>query len=170
MARPIGRHAWWRRFGWQSWIIAAFAAVAVAWFVIWGPIGLAEIAARPTFCASCHNMQLEYSSWQVSKHNSQICGDCHLPEEPVHRLFWDSIFGVRDVWEFRVVGKWNEPIRAKPRTQRFLQENCIRCHGTKVHAAISNDRYCWECHREIYHRTQLWENEQAARRAYDPRN
>lgn len=154
----------------KSWIIAVFALVGVAWFLVWGPVGLAEIPASPEFCVRCHNMEPEYASWQVSKHNSQICGDCHLPEEPVARLFWDSVFGMRDMWEFNVIGEWSEPIKATPRTQRFLQENCIRCHGTKAHAAVSEYRFCWECHREIYHRQQLWKDDQTTRRNHDPRN
>lgn len=170
MSEQPAERSWWRRWDWKSRVIAGFVAITVAWFLIWGPIGLAEIPANPAFCVSCHNMQLEYSSWRVSKHNAQICADCHLPHEPVASLFWEAVFGIRDVWEFRIVGKWEEPIRAKPRTQRFLQENCIRCHGAKVHAAISEDRYCWECHRELYHRSQLWKDEQALRRSHDPRN
>jgi cytochrome c nitrite reductase small subunit len=163
------RH-WWHRSGWRDWVIAGFVLLFAGWFVIWGPIGLAELPASPEFCASCHNMQPEYQSWHVSKHNAQICADCHLPAEPVSRLFWDSILGIRDVWEFAVVGKWPEPIRALPRTQEFLQQNCIRCHGAKVHAAVSSERYCWQCHRELYHRQQLWKDEQTLRRSYDPRN
>jgi cytochrome c nitrite reductase small subunit len=167
---PSSRRSSWRKWDWKSWVIAAFGALALAWFLIWGPVGLAEIPADPTFCLGCHNMQLEYDSWHVSAHNAQICGDCHLPAEPVSRLFWDAVFGIRDIWKFRVVGEWDEPIRAKPRTQAFVQENCIRCHGAKVHAAISDERFCWECHREFYHRNQLWKDEQASRRYDDPRN
>jgi cytochrome c nitrite reductase small subunit len=115
-------------------------------------------------------MQLQYDSWHVSVHNAQICADCHLPEEPVASLFWDAVFGIRDLWKFNVVGEWAEPIRATPRTQRFVQENCIRCHGARVHASISDERFCWECHRELYHRNQLWKDEQVTRRSDDPRN
>lgn len=170
MTRLYGKRRFWRRWAAKNWVIAGFIALSAAWFLIWGPVGLAELPARPTFCLMCHNMQLEYDAWRISDHNSQICGDCHLPEEPVTRLVWDSYFGMRDMWKFYVVGEWDEPIEAKPRTRTFVQENCIRCHGTKAHAAISPDRYCWECHREIYHRQQAWSAEQARRRSDDQRN
>lgn len=170
MAEDLGTSKWWRRWDAKSWVIAAFVAVFSAWFLIWGPVGLAEIPANPTFCVNCHNMEPEYDTWRASKHNAQICGDCHLPEEPIAHLFWDGIFGIRDLWKFNVVGSWPEPIRATGRSQRFIQENCIRCHGAKVHAAVSEDRHCWECHREMYHRQQAWKADQDQRRRDDPRD
>ena len=170
MAEDLGTTRWWKRWDAKSWVIAGLVAVMAAWIVIWGPIGLAEVPANPTFCVRCHNMQLEYDTWHTSKHNAQICGDCHLPEEPISHLFWDGVFGVRDLWKFNFVGRWDEPIRATERTKRFIQENCIRCHGAKVHAAVSEDRNCWECHREMYHRQQEWKAEQDLRRRDDPRN
>lgn len=171
MGESSKKRHWWRKWDAKSRLLALCGAIALGWVLIWGPVGLAEKPANPEFCVLwCHNMEPEYESWQVSEHNSQICGECHLPEEPVTSLVWDAYFGMRDVWAFNVVGEWDEPIYATERTQTFVQENCIRCHGTTAHAAVSEDRYCWECHRDIYHRGQAWESEQAQRRSDDPRN
>lgn len=164
------RIAWWRRWTWQSWTLSVIAALFVVWFLAWGPVGLMEIPARPEFCATCHNMQIEYDSWRVSVHSSQVCGDCHLPVEFFSRTAWDAFFGMRDFYKFHVVGEWDEPIVGQPHTVRFVQENCIRCHGYTAHAAISEDRQCWDCHREMLHRHQLWKDEQAQRRIDDPRD
>ncbi len=160
-----------KRWDAKTRLLALCAVVAVGWVVIWGPIGLGVKPSNPKFCIWwCHNMQPQYDAWRVSVHNSQICAECHLPEEPVSALFWDAMFGARDIWKFNIVGEWDEPIYASERTRTFAQENCIRCHGTTAHAAISEDRYCWDCHREIYHRGQAWAVEQAQRRTDDSRN
>lgn len=169
--KPRAKRRWWRRWDWKSWLLAACGSVFLAWFLIWGPVGLAEVPANPTFCIRlCHNMQPQYDTWSVSAHNSQICGDCHLPQEPVSRLLWEGYFGARDLWKFYVVGSWEEPIKAKPRTHTFLQDNCMRCHGVMAKVAESSERYCWDCHRGITHRGQDWKTEQAQRRTDDPRN
>lgn len=160
----------WRTWSWQSWVVATIAVTFVAWFFAWGPVGLMELPANPKFCLSCHNMQLEYDAWQTSVHSSQICGDCHLPEEFFSRTAWDAYFGMRDFYKFSIIGKWDQPIHASAPTKQFLQDNCIRCHGFTAHAAVSEDEYCWSCHRELFHRNQLWKVEQAQRRTDDPRN
>jgi cytochrome c nitrite reductase small subunit len=108
-------------------------------------------------------MDLEYDAWRVSAHNAQICGDCHLPAETVSHYAWDAYFGMRDMWEFFVTGDYPEIIRAKPVSQDFLADNCLRCHGAKVHAARVEDRRCWDCHRSVMHRQTLWGIEQGAR-------
>jgi len=49
-------------------------------------------------------------------------------------------------------------IRASEKTKGIIQDNCIRCHETKVEnimmGAQSFDRYCWECHRNVAHGTR----------------
>lgn len=170
MAVTEKRKSWWRRWRWQNWVLSVLGLAFVVWFLAWGPMKLIHYTENPSFCASCHNMQLEYDTWNTSIHSSQICSDCHIPPQFIKGTVWDAYFGMRDFYEFYVKGEWPDPILALPPSKEFLKENCIRCHGYTAHASVSEDRDCWDCHRELYHRNQLWQAEQAQRRIDDPRN
>ena len=163
------KRRWYRRLTWQSWALVVIGFLFVVWFAAWGPMKLMTLPANPKFCASCHNMQMEYDTWHTSKHSGLICGDCHIPPQFFKGLVWDAYFGARDFYKFYGVGKWDEPLLAQPHSWEFVQENCIRCHEYRAHSSISDDRNCWDCHREMYHRQQLWAEEQTQRRIDDPR-
>ena len=73
--RWIYRHAWI--------LLVILIVVAVAF------IGTAEyVTSRPMFCASCHNMETYYESWQNDIHSAMgvICVDCHYAPGEQHTL------------------------------------------------------------------------------------
>jgi hypothetical protein len=51
-------------------VVAVFGAVAL------GAYGI-KITGHPKFCASCHNMEEYYVSWEHSSHKDVACVECH---------------------------------------------------------------------------------------------
>ncbi len=169
--KPRAKRRWWRRWDWKSWLLAACGLVFLAWFLIWGPVGLAEVPANPTFCIRlCHNMQPQYDTWSVSAPDHRSAATATSHKSRCHDCCGRVTSAPGTCGEFYVVGSWEEPIKAKPRTHTFLRDNCMRCHGVMAKVAESSERYCWDCHRGITHRGQDWKTEQAQRRTDDPRN
>lgn len=138
-------------------VLGLFAiAAALGAFIMFGPPGLAETIARPEFCRSCHIMEPQYRSYVMSPHGdaTESCNDCHLPNDSfVRHWVADAFVGTRDLIEWNLA-IFPEYIRVKPRSERWLTENCHRCHGDLVaHVAIPDDTHCWDCHRNVQHQT-----------------
>lgn len=109
-----------------------------------------------TTCNNCHVMDAAYENWYHAPHEKVTeCVDCHLPHDNFIIYYIEKgRTGMHDVYVFST-GKTPELIRAKPVTQKIIQENCIRCHQTTVEdivmGAQSFDRFCWDCHRSVAH-------------------
>jgi nitrate/TMAO reductase-like tetraheme cytochrome c subunit len=58
-------------------ILLVLAVVVVLGIV--GFIGSEWYTHRPQFCRSCHNMEVQYLTWEKSKHKEVSCHDCHYP-------------------------------------------------------------------------------------------
>jgi nitrate/TMAO reductase-like tetraheme cytochrome c subunit len=100
-------------------VVAAFGAVAL------GAYGI-EITGHPRFCASCHNMEDYYVSWQHSSHKDVACVDCHT--EP----------GVAGT------------VAAKAQGMVQLVQYVAGSYGTRPHGEISSASCQQEgCHGEI---------------------
>ncbi|WP_373498538.1 cytochrome c nitrite reductase small subunit [Desulfococcus sp.] len=139
------KHPW-------KYLAAAGALAAIAGvFIAFGPPGLMARTEAPIFCASCHAMQGQYEAWfNVGAHRGIRCVDCHLPHENLPTYYvWKSIDGMKDVIVF-YSGNTPEVIQVSERGQKFIQNNCIRCHSERV-ARIDQDRNCWDCHRFLQH-------------------
>jgi nitrate/TMAO reductase-like tetraheme cytochrome c subunit len=100
-------------------VVAAFGAVAL------GAYGI-EITGHPKFCASCHNMEEYYMSWEHSSHKDVACVKCHT--EP----------GVSGT------------IAAKAQGMVQLVQYIAGSYGTRPHGEISNAS-CQQgsCHGEV---------------------
>ncbi len=141
------------------WIVGLLVViVAVGVFVMWGPIHYANTITQPQYCATCHVMQLEYTTFEHSVHTDKIqgCDDCHLPNNNFFsHWFWAGVVGARDIAEvtFHAVPA---SITATPRSQRWLEQNCKRCHLPlqNTHPQYGPNQVCWSCHHEVTHRTQ----------------
>jgi nitrate/TMAO reductase-like tetraheme cytochrome c subunit len=100
-------------------VVAAFGAVAL------GAYGI-EITGHPRFCASCHNMEDYYVSWEHSSHKDVACVDCHT--EP----------GVAGT------------VAAKAQGMVQLVQYVAGSYGTRPHGEISSASCQQEgCHGEI---------------------
>lgn len=154
-------------------IVAAVFVVtgAIGAFVMFGPPHVAATFAEPTFCASCHIMENQYEAFEASVHSRlDSCNDCHLPNTGFVRHYAAEAFvGARDLLYWNL-NRIPEHIEARERSRHWIQENCVRCHRLllgALHPAVE-DRWCWECHRQIYHdyetrtdpdtRRRIWED------------
>jgi cytochrome c nitrite reductase small subunit len=85
------------------------------------------------------------------------CNDCHLPKHG----FQKYLAKARNGWNHSLaftLENFPEPIRVGPTNMSILQQNCVRCHDTLVHEAISipaqkfrDAPSCIHCHRNVGH-------------------
>lgn len=128
--------------------------IGIVAFVMFGPPRYAETINRPAFCRSCHVMEPQYQSYVRGTHRNVVesCNDCHLPNNSfVRHWVADAFVGTRDLvkWNLNLVPAY---VEAKPRSQRWIQENCVRCHGElNSHIELAEGVSCWDCHRETQH-------------------
>lgn len=121
--------------------------------------GWSYFSEDPTSCINCHIMQPHYDTWLKSSHHAVAsCADCHLPQEFPHSYISKADNGFFHSWAF-TFQDFHEPIEIKPRNQRILQSNCIRCHSTLVDQMMAQhspaDRHdlvsCMHCHADVGH-------------------
>jgi nitrate/TMAO reductase-like tetraheme cytochrome c subunit len=100
-------------------VVAVFGAVALGAYAI-------EITGHPKFCASCHNMDEYYVSWEHSSHKDVACIECHAKP------------GVAGL------------VEAKAQGMVQLVEYISGSYGTKPHGEISSAS-CQQgdCHGQI---------------------
>ena len=133
-------------------LILITLGAAIIIFIAFGPPHLIEKTEAPEFCASCHVMIPQYEAWFHSgKHRNVECIECHLPNNnPVEHFIWKGIDGTKDLILF-FTGNVPEKIHASEHAKRTIKANCIRCHEGMVALINTEDRDCWECHREVMH-------------------
>lgn len=146
--------------------VTGFAAgIAIAVGVLFGlggftfhyAEGLSYFSTDPQACANCHIMRPQYDGWQkASHHGVATCADCHLPQTFVAKYLAKASNGYHHSKGF-TFQDFAEPIRIKPRNERILQDNCLRCHEAMVHSLVSGSRtdrdavQCVHCHATAGH-------------------
>jgi cytochrome c nitrite reductase small subunit len=115
----------------------------------------AYLGDDPTTCNNCHVMDAVYENWfHAGHHASATCNDCHTPHEFIPKYVVKAINGFNHVGAF-TLGRIPEAIRAKERSRRVVQANCIRCHGETASSIadgqMNSGRVCFECHRQAVH-------------------
>jgi cytochrome c nitrite reductase small subunit len=140
----------------KRWFFVAAAVVVLGGggaFAAFGPPGLYAKTAEPSFCGSCHVLEMEYKNWFMNGgHRHAKCVDCHLPNDhPLHHFVWKGYEGVVDVVTF-YAGRGLDGIKLSPRGARQVVDNCRRCHAETM-ARVNEDRNCWDCHRRLSHLT-----------------
>jgi len=110
----------------------------------------------PKSCGTCHVMTTEVQTLQKSAHRDLSCLDCHSPkgfiEKPVDEIKTAS----RHMYVF-TTGQTPDVIKPNHAAQEIIQENCASCHRAitgQTHLA-TQDRFCFECHRDTPHGTPL---------------
>jgi nitrate/TMAO reductase-like tetraheme cytochrome c subunit len=78
LAKRITKSGFVPMFSLFTWFGAAllFLVVAAIGGVVLGAYGI-KITGHPKFCASCHNMEEYYTSWEHSSHKDIACTECH---------------------------------------------------------------------------------------------
>lgn len=140
-----------RRVAWSVGVVVLLALIAVV--VMFGPPRVADRIARPSFCASCHEMDPWYEGFRAAEHSTlPSCNDCHLPNESATRYYaWEAVLGARDVTA-HLIGRIPDRIEARSRSRSWIVVNCRRCHDDEIEADHGEEEtYCWECHDDVYH-------------------
>lgn len=117
----------------------------------------------PKTCVNCHIMAPQYATWKHSSHREWAnCNDCHVPQDNiVKKYFFKAKDGLRHATVFTQRAE-PQVIYIKEEGATVVHENCIRCHeqqitDAKLSSKVSSNvkhtqnRKCWECHREVPH-------------------
>jgi cytochrome c nitrite reductase small subunit len=117
----------------------------------------------PETCVNCHVMAPQYATWNHSSHREvATCNDCHVPHNNVfNKYFFKAKDGLRHASMFALRME-PEVIFILDEGKEVVHNNCVRCHSQQLtdpklaakvpnHAHNTQDRVCWECHREVPH-------------------
>lgn len=150
-----------------QWRLPALVALGIFFGLGFYALYLSKAASylsdAPETCVNCHVMAPQYATWGHSSHwEVATCNDCHVPHNNVfNKYFFKAKDGLRHASMFA--------LRMEPEVIFILEEgrevvhnNCIRCHSQLLtdpklasqvanHAHNTQDRVCWECHREVPH-------------------
>jgi cytochrome c nitrite reductase small subunit len=121
------------------------------------------LSDAPETCVNCHVMAPQYATWNHSSHREvATCNDCHVPHDNVlNKYFFKAKDGLRHATLF-ALRKEPEVILILDEGKKVVHDNCVRCHSQQLtdpklaaqvptHAHSTQDRVCWECHREVPH-------------------
>ncbi len=125
------------------------------------------LSDKPEVCTNCHIMAPQFTTWSHSSHkNVTNCNDCHVPHNNVvNKYFFKAKDGLRHATIFTLR---NEPqvIFIKDAGKNVVQQNCLRCHehtmdkvitknnnNTGINKLYTEERLCWDCHRDVPHGT-----------------
>jgi cytochrome c nitrite reductase small subunit len=132
-------------------IITPAALIGLGAYTFFYAKGYSYLTNDPKACMNCHVMRDFYTAWEVSSHRSVTCNGCHVPHDPIRKYlvkadngFWHSFaFTFENVQVFRL----------KPRGQKVVEENCVRCHATTVSTVFhgGDGKRCFDCHRGVGH-------------------
>jgi len=137
--------------------------VGLGFYVLYLSKAASYLSDNPETCVNCHVMAPQFATYQHSSHREvATCNDCHVPHNNVfNKYFFKAKDGLRHASMFA--------LRMEPEVIFILEEgkevvhnNCIRCHSQTLtdpklaaqvpnHAHNTQDRVCWECHREVPH-------------------
>ncbi|RZT93197.1 cytochrome c nitrite reductase small subunit [Ancylomarina subtilis] len=142
-------------------VLGAFVGLGV--HVLYLSKALSYLSDDPKTCVNCHVMAPQYATYQHSSHREvATCNDCHVPHNNVfNKYFFKAKDGLRHATIFATRTE-PEVIFILEEGRQVVHNNCIRCHSQTLtdpklaakvpnHAHNTQDRVCWECHREVPH-------------------
>jgi cytochrome c nitrite reductase small subunit len=117
-------------------VCALGAPVGVGAFTFIYAKGFSYLSSDPRACVNCHVMHEQYDAWTKSGHrHTATCVECHLPHEGLAKWVAKADHGFRHSVAF-TVQNFKEPIEITPRDRLLVQDNCVRCHESFVHAVF----------------------------------
>jgi nitrate/TMAO reductase-like tetraheme cytochrome c subunit len=127
--------------------------------VFGGGYGVLTMTNSPTFCASCHEMAPEYSTFTASAHNQISCVQCHI-KPGFTNMITHKMKSVKEVY-YHVTGVPEQIVQTQE--EAVSNENCLQCHSKnrlvtasgdlKVNhkGHIEEDIPCITCHAGVVH-------------------
>ncbi|MCL5040783.1 MAG: NapC/NirT family cytochrome c [Firmicutes bacterium] len=96
--------------------------------------GTLQYTSRPDFCASCHEMKAEYTTWQESAHSRVNCTTCHIPPG-MGNFIKHKISALEQVYRhvFHLVP--DKIVLKDP----IPNEVCLKCHVVSREVTASGD-------------------------------
>ncbi|WP_075860373.1 cytochrome c nitrite reductase small subunit [Carboxydothermus pertinax] len=117
-------------------------------------LGLGTVHAyldSPKFCSSCHVMEKEYQGYLKKPHSGKVsCGGCHLPAGFPRYGIEKTYSGIRDFLSFSY-RTYPDVIKISARSQKIVEENCLRCHQGATEKLLGVAQRCTFCHRQVFH-------------------
>lgn len=131
--------------------------------------------STPQFCASCHEIQFAYYSWQTSSHANNAqgfvadCMDCHLPapHDTYDFFYAKTMHGIKDIIVHIFQDKYDH-LKNKERAWATIKnDQCMKCHRSLLHipdkrgAMLAHrsvlyprpgyEKRCLDCHKNLVH-------------------
>ena len=137
--------------------------VGLGFYVLYLSKAASYLSDNPETCVNCHVMAPQFATYQHSSHREvATCNDCHVPHNNIfNKYFFKAKDGLRHASMFALRME-PEVIFILEEGKKVVHNNCIRCHSqtltdpklasqVPMHAHNTQDRVCWECHREVPH-------------------
>ncbi|WP_066065451.1 NapC/NirT family cytochrome c [Neobacillus soli] len=127
--------------------------------VFGGGYGVLSLTNSPTFCASCHEMAPEYSTYTASAHSNIQCVQCHI-KPGFTNMITHKMKSLKEVY-YHVTGVPKQIVQTEE--EAVSNENCLQCHSKnrlvtasgdlKVNhkGHIEKDIPCISCHAGVVH-------------------
>ncbi|MCD4681472.1 MAG: cytochrome c nitrite reductase small subunit [Bacteroidales bacterium] len=144
-------------------IILAGVITGLFAFNVYVSNAVSYLSDDPGTCMNCHIMAPQYATWNHSSHREVAnCNDCHVPHNNVlNKYYFKGKDGLRHATVFTMRAE-PQVIFIKEEGKEVVYNNCIRCHSEeiidpRIEAKVDNymhildNRYCWDCHREVPH-------------------
>jgi cytochrome c nitrite reductase small subunit len=149
-------------------IIIAFPLFSISYYTM-------ARTSTPQFCASCHEIQFAYNTWQTSTHvnNAQgfvaDCMDCHLPapHDTFNFFYAKTAHGIKDIIVHFTQDTYDREKNRQRAYATFKNEQCQKCHRNilyipdkrgamlahrdVIYAKPGYEKRCVDCHKNLVH-------------------
>ncbi|MFK9090215.1 NapC/NirT family cytochrome c [Bacillus salipaludis] len=103
--------------------------------VFGGGYGVLSLTNSPSFCASCHEMAPEYSTYTASAHNNITCVQCHIKPGFIN-MVTHKMKSMKEVY-YHVTGVPEQIVQTEE--EAISNENCLQCHSKNRLVTASGD-------------------------------
>ncbi|GAD19740.1 cytochrome c nitrite reductase small subunit [Helicobacter fennelliae] len=121
---------------------------------------LSYLTSDSAACNNCHVMNEVFNDHSKSPHKDVVCIDCHLPHSFIAKWIGKAQSGLGHAYYFTFDKNLPTHFSANQHTKKWVQDNCIRCHGDYATNAINpttnknhsqNALNCVSCHQNVGH-------------------
>jgi nitrate/TMAO reductase-like tetraheme cytochrome c subunit len=140
---------------WKAMFVSLITLIVVGG----GGWGVISFTNSPTFCASCHEMAPEYTTYTASAHNQISCVQCHIKPGFVN-MITHKMISLKEVY-YHVTGIPEQIVQTEH--EAVSDQNCLQCHSKNRLVTASGDLKvnhkghieegvpCISCHAGVVH-------------------
>lgn len=138
---------------------ALFVALIGSIVIFGGGYGVLSFTNSPTFCANCHEMAPEVTTFTASAHSEITCVQCHIKPGFVN-MMTHKVISLKEVYH-HVMGIPEQIVQTEH--EAVSDENCLQCHSKNRLVTASKDLIvnhkghieegvpCISCHSGVAH-------------------